>query len=87
MTTPGQQEEMMMMAMEEEYEDSRGEIEFSPDNIDGMDTATGTFWYWNEEKQARLVLAKNGVLLAPSNGSMLKKLSQLRAGDPSQGKQ
>ena len=86
MTTPEQQEEMMM-AMEEEYEDSHGEIEFSPNNIDGMDTSTGTFWYWNEEKQARLVLVKNGVLSTPSNGYMLQKLSQLRAGDPSQGKQ
>jgi hypothetical protein len=34
------------------------EIEFIADQIDGIDIALGTYWFWNEAKKARLVLQK-----------------------------
>jgi len=45
---------------EEEYGSQRGreqkQLVFTPNEIDGMDPTSGTFWYWKEEDKARLVL-------------------------------
>lgn len=79
---PPEMEEEMIMAMEEEEDDHGGEIEFTANDIDGMDSNTGTFWYWNEDKKARLILTKVGSSGVQSNGSMLQRISQLRAAGP-----
>ena len=55
-----------------------GQLEFTPDQLDGMDSTTGSFWYWNEEKQARLILSKVAGGIG-NNGSILQRLSNLRA--------
>ena len=80
------EEDELLHEEEEEEEDYYGELEFTANDIDGMDATTGTFSYWNEEKKARLILTKAGMTMmgsGQSNGSLLQKLSQLRvAGSP-----
>ena len=77
---PAMMEEMLE---EDEEGDRGGEIEFTANDIDGMDATTSSFSYWNEAKKARLVLTKDGSMMSSgqSNGSLLQKLSQLGATD------
>ena len=61
----------------DDYNDGR--LVFAPDQLQGMDDKTGVFWYWNEEKQAKLILTKKANYRLGGNMSMLQKLSSLRA--------
>lgn len=76
---PPPMEEEVEVLGEDEDDGRGGELEFSANDIDGMDANTGSFSYWNEQKKARLILTKDGAMMSQSNGSLLQKLSQLRA--------
>ena len=72
--------EAEMEVLNEDDDDGRGgELEFTANDIDGMDANAGSFSYWNEEKKARLILTKDGAMTSQPNGFLLQKLSQLRA--------
>ena len=63
-----------------EEEDDRYQpqtVDFMPDQVEQMDALTGTYWYWNEQYQARLILSKHQTVRTASPLDNLDRLSTL----------